>query len=166
MGERVDMDVLAERLGVSRETLREWCGEREELLGEVLASLSQALLAHAVAENRHVTGGVGRLLAVYRQFVCTLVNAQPLQIFLQQEPQAALQILTSSSGHVQPRLVRSIHELLSQEQEAGAFALKTDARSLAYAIVRLTEAFLYNDAILATEPQIERAVRLVALLID
>jgi len=165
MGRRLDMDVLAGELGVSREELVGWCGDRDDLLGEVLASLSVALVRSAAADQRDASG-VTRFLAIYRQYVRALVNARPLQIFLREEPQAALQILTSTGGHVHPRTLRAVHELLLEEQRAGSFTARTDVRSLAYAIVRLTEAFLYHDTALATEPQIERAARVVALLLD
>jgi len=165
MGQRLDMSVLAAQLGVSGATLRKWCGERDQLLGEVLGSLSERLLRRAAADNRAATGA-RRVLAIYRQYANALVYSQALQIFLQQEPQSALKILTSANGHVHPRTVRMVHELLRDEQHNGEFARQTDLLSLSYAIVRLTEGFLYHDSTLATEPQIDRAARVVALLLD
>lgn len=164
MGRRVDMQVLAAQLGVSSATLFKWCGERDQLLGEVLASLSEQLIRRAAADHRDASGA-SRLLAIYRQYAHTLVHAQPLQIFLQQEPQSALKILTSTSGYVHPRTVRLVQDLLREEEHAGAFFPQTDLPSLAYAMVRLTEGFLYHDTTLATEPQIDRAVRVVSLLL-
>jgi len=164
-GQQVDMQALATELGVTRATLQSWCGKREELLGEVLASLADDTWRRADADHRDASG-VARILAIYRQFVGALVNARALQVFLQQETHTALQVLTSSNGYVQPLCVRRVHDLLAEEQEAGSFTPHADLRSLAYAIVRLTEGFLYNDAVLATEPQIERAGRVLALLLD
>ncbi len=164
-GRRVDMQALATELSVSRTTLESWCGRREELLGEVLASLADDIWRQADADHRNASG-VERILAIHRQFVGSLVNAHALQVFLREETHTALQVLTSSSGYVQPLVVRRTHDLLSEEQEAGNFTPHADLRSLAYAIVRLTEGFLYNDAVLATEPQIERASRVLALLLD
>ena len=48
----------------------------------------------------------------------------------------------------------------------GTFVPRADLRTLSYAIVRMTEGFLYNDAILANEPRIDRAAQIVALLLD
>jgi diguanylate cyclase (GGDEF)-like protein len=164
-GQRVDMQALADELGVSSETLYGWCGQREQLLGEILSSRSEELLLRAKAD--HVEhSGAGRILAIYRQYLGALVNARPLQVFLRQETHVALQILTSSKGYVQPRSVQMLDELLREEQDAGAFAPQTDLLSLAYAIVRLSEGFLYNDTIVATEPQVERVTRIIALLLD
>jgi diguanylate cyclase (GGDEF)-like protein len=164
-GERVEMAILAGRAHVDEVTLREWCGEREELLGEILGLLSEKVLAQAKLSNPQHDGAT-RILAVYRQYLGSLVNARALQTFVQQETHVALRILTSSTGHVQPSAVRGVHELLREEQEAGSFVPHTDLLSLAYAIVRLTEGFLYHDTIVASEPQVERAARVVALLLD
>ena len=119
-GQRVDMQELAGELGVSRATLQSWCGKREQLLGEVLASLADDIWRQADADHRDATG-VERILAIYRQFVGSLVHAHALQVFLQEETHTALQVLTSSSGYVQPLCVRRVHDLLSEEQEAGNF---------------------------------------------
>src|ERR1700744_5771094 len=46
-GERLDMQALALELGVSRQTLYRWAGSREELLCDVLFSLSDASFEEA-----------------------------------------------------------------------------------------------------------------------
>src|SRR5437667_138280 len=43
---------------------------------------------------------------------------------------------------------------------------RVDPDVLAYAIVRIGEAFLYNDAIIALEPNVEQACAVVRLLLD
>ena len=92
--------------------------------------------------------------------------AEPLHIFLQQETHAALRILTSPEGAVQPRTVWKVAELYREEQEAGAFQPRIDPGALAYAVVRVTEGFIYYDAITTIEPKLERAARIVALLLE
>jgi hypothetical protein len=57
-----------------------------------------------------------------------------------------MRLLTSSSGVVQPRAVASITELIEAEVKAGRYDPPAEPETLAYAIVRLAEAFLYNDA--------------------
>jgi AcrR family transcriptional regulator len=164
-GQRVDMQALAAELGVSRATLYRWTGPREQLLSDVLWSLSDAIFEQAKADHPEHTGPE-RLLAIFRQHVGALVAARPLHVFLQQETQAALRILTSREAGVHPRTVLALAELLREEQDAGAFAPKSDLDTLAYAIVRVTEGFIYNDAIVAVEPQVERAAGIVALLLE
>jgi AcrR family transcriptional regulator len=163
-GQRLDMQALATDLGVSRATLYRWTGQREQLLSDVLWSLSNEIFEQAKADHPKHTGAE-RLLAIFRQHVGALVRARPLQIFLQQETHAALRILTSRGGGVQPRTVRALAELFREEQEAGAFQPKADVTSLAYAVVRVTEGFIYNDAIVAVQPEVERAAGIVELLL-
>ena len=67
---------------------------------------------------------------------------------------------------MQPRTVARLAELYREEQEAGAFKPRVDVLSLAYAVVRVTEGFIYNDAIVAIEPEVERAASIVALLLE
>jgi AcrR family transcriptional regulator len=164
-GRRLDMQALAAELGVSRATLYRWTGQREQLLGDVLWTLSDDIFERAKADHPEHTGA-DRLLAIFRQYLGVLVQARPLHVFLQQETHAALRILTSREGGVHPRTVRALAELFREEQESGAFAPKSDLNSLAYAVVRVTEGFIYNDAIVAVEPEVDRAAGIVALLLE
>ena len=170
-GQRVDMLALAAELGVSRATLYRWTGHRERLLADVLWSLSDEVFEQAKADHPEHTG-VKRLLEIFRQHVGVLVQAQPLHTFLRQETHAALRILTSRDGGVQSRTVWKLAELYREEQQSGAFEPRADVGTLAYAVVRVTEGFIYNDAIIGgaavvtVEPEVERAAQIVALLLD
>jgi diguanylate cyclase (GGDEF)-like protein len=165
-GEPVELASLAERLDVPDERLADWCGDRESLLGEVIAGLSTDLLIRAKAEHSGQRGAA-RVLAVYEQFASGVANFRPLHLLLQTEPQQALTMLTSSGGHVHPAAVSQMHALLIEERARGALQIpEGELQNLAYAIVRLAEAFLYDDAVLATEPQIQRTTRIVARLLD
>ena len=163
-GERLDMRALAAELGISRATLYRWCGHREQLLSDVLWSLSHQLFEQAAADHPEHTGAQ-RVLAVFRQHVNAIVGAPPLQVFLQQETHSALRLLTSEAGGVQSRTVLDLAGLLREEQQAGALDLRADADSLAYAIVRMTEGFIYHDTVVGAEPDVERAAAMVALLL-
>lgn len=163
-GERLDMRALATELRISRATLYRWCGHRDQLLSDVLWSLSHQLFEQAKADHPKHTGAP-RVLAVFRQHVNAIVGARPLQAFLQQETHSALRLLTSESGGVQPRTVRDLADLLREEQGTGALDLRLDVDSLAYAIVRMTEGFIYHDAVVGAEPDVERAAEIVALLL-
>jgi AcrR family transcriptional regulator len=170
-GQRIDMLALAAELGVSRATLYRWTGPRERLLADILWSLSDEVFEQAKADHLEHTG-VERLLAIFRQHVGVLVEAQPLHTFLREETHAALRILTSREGGVQSRTVEKLAELYREEQESGAFTPRTDVGTLAYAVVRVTEGFIYSDAIvggaevITVEPEIERAAQIVTLLLE
>jgi AcrR family transcriptional regulator len=170
-GRRVDMIALATELGVSRSTLYRWTGPRERLLADILWSLSNQVFEQAKADHPDHTGPQ-RLLAIFRQHVGALVEAQPLHTFLREETHAALRILTSRHGGVQGRTVTSLAELYREEHEAGSFKPRADVAKLAYAVVRVTEGFIYNDAlvggtsVVTVEPQVEQAAQIVALLLE
>lgn len=164
-GRRLDMQELATELGISRPTLYRWTGDREQLLSDILWSLSDDIFEQAKADHPEHSGA-DRLLAIFRQHVGALVNALPLSRFLLQETQVALRILTSREGGVQPRTVATLAALYREEKDHSAWRPKADVDSLAYAVVRVTEGFIYNDAIAAVEPNMERAASIVALLLQ
>jgi AcrR family transcriptional regulator len=164
-GRRVDMQAIAAELGISRPTLYRWTGQREQLISDVLWSLSDELFQRAKAEHPEHEGPE-RLLAIYRKHVGALVEAEPLHAFLRQETQVALRVLTSPRGSVQRRTVRRLAELYREEQAAGTFRPRVDPDLLAYAVVRLTESFIYNDALATVEPAVDRAAEIVALLLE
>lgn len=163
-GRRVDMRALAAEVGVSRPTLYSWTGSREKLLSDVVWWLSDQLFERAKADHpKHE--GVKRLLAIYHQHVGALVHAEALHAFLRNETQFALRILTSPQAGVQSRTVWKTAQLYREEQAAGTFEPRTDPDALAYAVVRVTESFIYNDALATVEPVLERAEAIVALLL-
>ena len=164
-GQRIDMQALAGELGISRATLYRWTGPREQLISDVAFSLSDAVFEQAKRDTAHLAGPI-RLLAVFRQHVEALVEARPLQAFLQQETHAALRILTGRAGSVQRRTVARLAELYREEQRSGSFHPRAAPDTLAYAVVRVTEGFIYNDAILAVEPAVDEAAAIVALLLS
>jgi tetracycline repressor-like protein len=57
-------------------------------------------------------------------------------------------------------------ELYREEQASGTLAPKADADVLAFAVVRVTEGFIYNDALATVEPAVDRAAEIVALLLE
>jgi AcrR family transcriptional regulator len=158
------MRALAAELGVSRATLYRWTGPREQLISDVVSSLSDDVFAKAKRDTAHLSGAE-RLLAVFRLHVQALVSAPALQAFLRNATHAALRILTARGGSVQPRTVARLAELYREEQAAGTFHPRADPDVLAYAVVRITEGFVYNDAIVAVEPAVEQAGAIVALLL-
>src|ERR1700733_13809487 len=140
-GRRIDMQALAHELGISRATLYRWTGPREQLISDVVFSLSDIVFERAKRDTAHLSGPL-RLLAVFRLHVAALVDARPLQVFLQQETHAALRILTGRGGSVQRRTVARLAELYREEQRSGSFHPRADPDALAYAVVRITEGFI------------------------
>jgi AcrR family transcriptional regulator len=143
-GQRVDVQAIAAELGLGRTTIYRWFGSREGLIGEVLVRAADPLLdeAHAQARGR----GAARLLDPFDRINRALVAARALRQFVEQERDAALRIMTSGAGVVQQHMVARIAEFIEDEVRRGTYEPAVEPGTLAYAIVRLAEAFLYNDA--------------------
>jgi AcrR family transcriptional regulator len=143
--ERVDMQGLARELGLARATMHRWFGTREELIGEAIAGLAERRLR---ARRREIgTRGANALIECFDRFNQELVGSPGLRAFLAQEQERALRILTSSGGIVHPRLVAAVRELIDEEADASDLRPAVSSDALAFAIVRLAESFLYNDAL-------------------
>ncbi len=162
-GERVDMQGIARELGLARATMHRWFGTREELLGEMLAELAERRLALIRSESTG-TGARG-LLECFDRFNRNLAATKGLGVWVAQEQERALRILTSSGGLVQPRVVALVQEMIETEIEAGRFATPIAPATLAYAIVRLGESFLYNDARFGLRGDTERLREVEAALL-
>ena len=143
-GRRIEMSALADRLGLSRTTLYRWFGTREELLGTIIAGGGETIVR--AARKRSRGGGARALLATFDAINREVASNAPLRTYLAQEGESALQVLTRSDGVVQPRMVAAIQEVIDDEVQAGRFHPPMPTSTLAYAVVRLAEAFLYNDA--------------------
>jgi AcrR family transcriptional regulator len=153
-GERIDVQAIAAELGLGRTTIYRWFGSREGLIGEVLNGAADSLLDVSCAQAR---GRGGRkLLDTFDRFNRSLADAPALRQFVEQERDAALKIITSSGGVVQPHIVARIAALIEAEVRAGAYEPSVDPATLAYAIVRLAEAFLFNDAAAGMRGDVDR----------
>jgi AcrR family transcriptional regulator len=142
-GRRVDVQAVATELGLGRTTVYRWFGSRERLVGEVVVLAGEPLVADARA--RATGSGGPMLLDTFDRINRSLVAAPALRRFLEQE-RDALRILTSSAGYVHPRMVERVTGLIEEEVSAGRYEPPVDPATLGFAIVRLAEAFLYNDA--------------------
>ena len=161
--ERVDMKALARELGLARATMHRWFGTREELLGEMLADLAEERL---LAIRRRTPGsGAGALPECFDRFNRELAATKGLGALLAQERERAFRILSSGAGAVQPRMVALVERMIDEEIEAGHFRARIAPPTLAYAIVRLAESFLYNDAMYGIRGDTERLHEVEALLL-
>ena len=153
-GRRVDVQAIAAELGLGRTTIYRWFGSREELIGEVLVRAAEPLL-HSARRGARGRGGRG-LLDTFDRFNRSLAAAPALRQFVEQEREAALRIITSGAGNVQPRIVAMIAGLIEEEFRAGTYEPPVEPATLGYAIVRLAEAFLFNDAAAGMRGDVDR----------
>jgi AcrR family transcriptional regulator len=153
-GRRVDVQAIAAELGLGRTTIYRWFGSREGLIGEVLVRAAAPLLEDARAKARGRGGEA--LLDTFDRLNRSLVDAPALRQFVEQEREAALRIITSSAGRPQQVMVAKIAGMIEDEVRAGHYQPPVEPSTLAYAIVRLAEAFLFNDAIAGIRGDVDR----------
>ena len=145
-GDRLDLTIIARRRVV-------------ELVAQQLESL--------IARKRRQIDrrGAAGLLDLFDAVNRSLARASALRRLLEQERGGALRLLTSSGGVVQPRAVACITALIEEEVAAGGYEPALEPATLAYAIVRLCEAFLYNDAAIGIRGDYERLREVEAALL-
>ena len=162
-GQRVDITVVAARLGLGRATIYRWFGSRERLLGEVIAQQLELLVARKrVGVRRRGAAGV---LEVLDRVNRTLTRSRAVRRLLEQERDSAMRMLTSSAGVVEPRAVACVQALIEEEMDAGRYQPTIDPATLAYALVRLRHAFLYHDTVVGIRGDYERLREVQAALL-
>ena len=77
----------------------------------------------------------------------------------------ALRIVASKFGPAQGTTIRLWEELLAEEVRCGNIDLPVEPHAMAYAIVRISESFLYADLITGEEPDIESCLEILKLLL-
>ena len=161
-GQRLDMQAMGAELGVSRTTVYRWAGNHDQLLGEVWSRLAWETFMAAEDEVRQ--HGRARVLQVYANFLRMLATSEPLRVALCRDPHQFMR-LVSRPGPVSRTTTAACEELLRREIERGALELQADVGSLASAMVRIGEAALYADLLAGVEPDVERSVDILALLL-
>lgn len=163
-GRRLDMVALARVVGCSRATLYRHAGNREGLLDQVIWWLTRRALVEAI-DSTQALSGVDRIAGVVGQVMTAVQADLALHAFLDAEPETALRILTGPRSAVQQGVSSVLQGLIDLEVERGEFATTLETAELAYAIVRITEGFLYADIIADHRRDVAAATTLVAALL-
>ncbi len=163
-GQRLDMRELARRVGVARATLYRQAGNREQLLDQVLWWRARRLLADQVRVSAHLTG-TDRLTAVIGGVLRAIGTDRPVRVFLESDPETALRVLTGSRSTVHQGMAAALENLIDLERARGAFDASLDTPTLAFAIVRVADGFLYTDVIADRGPGTGRAVIAIEALL-
>ena len=160
-GERIEMQGLADELGVNRVTLYRWVGSREKLITEVLWAATQKSFAAYRARLRSGPRAPAALTMFVRD-----VNQHPgMQQLLRAEPEVALTLLTSTSGDYQHRYLALVRELIAEDRAAGLVSTEVPLDDLAYTAVRITESYIHTRVITGEEPDARRAEAVLRVLL-
>ena len=158
--ERVDMNVLASALGIGRTTLYRWVGDRESLIGAVLADLVDAGWDFAIENAK----GEGRARAMHagRLFMEVTANFEPVRHFTEREPQVALRVLLASDGPVAAR-IRAGFQRAVETYDPDASKVSDELIDIA---VQAGTALEWAPVAIGGEPEIDRASRLIVGLFE
>lgn len=158
------MGELAAELSISRATLHRWVGSRDQLLAEIIWTLSEASVD---AAWKHASGrGAAGIADLVSAFVRTADDSPPFRDFLRREPERALRLLTTKVSVVQSRLIAKLTALLNIEIDAGRLQSPLPVPDLAYLLVRIGESFLYTDVITGDDPDPAKAHAAVTALLS
>ncbi|MGI8760569.1 MAG: QsdR family transcriptional regulator [Jatrophihabitantaceae bacterium] len=163
-GQRLDMQALAAELGVNRVTLYRWVGTREQLLVEVLWSLSERTIMDTW-RNLAATPGP-RVPEVLRRWVRATLDQPGVRQFLHGESESAMRLLTLRSGGFQPRLLALVRELITADIDEGRACTPLHVDELAYTVVRVCESYLYLPAITGEPADPDVLGRVLAVLVS
>ncbi len=166
-GRRLEMQGLADELGMSRVTLFRQAGNREELLSNALWVLTDVTLVMATRRwEAERPEGALRSPGTGRHFNAIVSRSQGLRRLLDDEPALAIRVLTDPRGRVQTGVVAFIEALLRRDEAECGLVPLIEPGALAYALVRLGESFLYADVLAARQPDVATADRLQQALVE
>lgn len=152
-GQRIDMQELAAELGVGRATLYRWVGSREQLIGEVLWSITEEGLVRSKRDAAELgLQGAEWVLHIYVAMGELTRAFTPLRKWIDAEPDLALRVMTSKHAQQQRRMIAAHEDILREAVEERGLEVKLELHTLAYVLVRIGESFLWTDLITGEEP--------------
>ena len=157
--ERVDMQVLAAQLGVSRATLHRWVHTRENLLDRVLGELAGEFFER----SRSQADGSGDDLIVdtVRILVSTTAELGATRGFVRREPRLALRLLVGERHSVRRRVLEQLDRLIAEALPAEAARL----RGFAEVLVQVGTALSWPALVAGDEPSGEHVAMIARALL-
>jgi AcrR family transcriptional regulator len=166
-GRRLDMQGLADELGMSRQTVFRRAGGRQELLSKALWVLTErTLVTAAMRWEAQRPDGELHAPGTGRHINALVSQSAGLRRLLDDEPALALKVLTDPHGLIQTGVVAFTEKLLRRDMAEFGLVPLTEPGALAYALVRLGESFLYADVLSARKPDVAMADRLQQALVE
>jgi len=160
-GERVDMQTLAAALGVGRTTLYRWVGDREQLIAELFADLTDELWSAVGAEQP--ADDIDGAFETIRRFMAVTAAFEPLREFAQREPTLALRILVSPHGRVQDRIRAGVTTALELGLPPEQLPIPADVIDV---LVQVGAGLQWIPIVVGDPPDIERALQLGRTVLD
>ncbi|MGY0499195.1 QsdR family transcriptional regulator [Nocardia sp. FBN12] len=162
-GERLELHAVATELGISRTTIYRRFGTREDLLGVVIARQFEHVIT--TIDSRCTSRGAHRISEIFDRTLRRLAADPALRTYLQNEAPAALRLVTQTDGPVHRGSVRLVERLIQRAQEQDGYRPPIDRTTLAFALVRLGESFLYSNAVADVEGDIDHLLQVQTTLL-
>lgn len=163
-GEPLDVPGIAAEVGISRATAYRWAGNADRLVADVIAGIVDSTWTRLREETRGKRGAA-RVVDVFDRGLRYTASFKPLREFLERDPQKGLRLIASKHAPVQQRTIAQTRQLLEEEIARGALTLAVDPHTMAYAMTRLGESFLYADLIAGEKPDIDKAIAILRLML-
>jgi AcrR family transcriptional regulator len=164
-GQRVDMGCLARDLGVNRATLYRWVGSRDRLLVEVLWSLADRTFDRLQADPPPTPPEHSRVATVLDAWVHGVIANRGMRVFVENEGDLALRLLTTRATDYQSRLLGRVRSLLAEDLDAGRVRSEIPLDDLTFVVVRILESYVYLTLITGEQPDPDRAGRVLHALL-
>jgi AcrR family transcriptional regulator len=110
-GERVDIQAVARRLGVSRATVHRWFGTRDQLMAALLEHLATEFTQAAEAEAQG--SGDDRAFDFVRRIAERSAEYAPLRLAAAREPALVLRLVLAEDGPVHGQVAGAVTRLLA-----------------------------------------------------
>lgn len=165
-GRRIDIQALAGGLGASRVTVHRWVGTREQLLTEIMWSLTATAIETELQRLSERTSQDGRVADVMAGLAAKVVANRGVRRMQAEELELLTRLTTSDVSSYQQRLIGRVRQLLAEDHQAGQLRPSLDLDDLAFAVVRLTESFVHTPAITGNAPAPERVGSILHALLD
>lgn len=162
-GQRLDMRALAAELGINRVTLYRWVGARDQLLVEVLWSLTEGTISNVWRELSATPGP--RVPEALRRWIRLTIDNPGVRDFLHGESELAIRLLTLRPGGYQPRLLALVHDLIRTDLEEGRATTTLSLDELAFTVVRICESGIYLPVITGAPADPDMVARVVSVLL-
>jgi AcrR family transcriptional regulator len=148
-GRRVDISALADEVGVSRVTMHRWVGTRDELLTEVMWHLTDRTIdrLQARVDAEALAPRTPQLLGRYVAAIADNTGVLRLQ---REEPEVFVRLCTTGVSAFQQRMIARVADLLATDREAGYITVDLEIEELAFATVRLLEAYAHAPSLTGT----------------
>lgn len=160
--QRININTLAEALGINRVTLFRWVGNRDIFHAEVIWSFVEPIYEDIRCQ---ATGtGITYICNVFDSIFSRFSASGRLRAFIQMDPEYAMRILTSKESPIQERTISVVNSMLEEQVASGELEPPIPVDTLAYLLVRLVESFLYGDVVSGRQPDWQAAMTAIRLL--